>query len=149
MLDSAESISELKINTTMKISEYLICLIALTSSSVFSAEPPECKQQTVEKSVIEMCLLRGAAFQHDLYTLKADKVLIFALVDDFSEKVEIEHAVPSGPSIEFPLSKQDVSSVKITGGCAPESKDGMEIARLCNFYWGKFQVVKDVRFEFK
>ena len=133
----------------MKISEYLICLIALTSSYVFSAEPPECKQQTVEKSVIEMCLLRGAAFQHDLYTLKADKVLIFALVDDFSEKVEIEHSVPSGPSIEFPLSKQGGPTVKITGGCAPESKDGMEIARLCNFYWGKFQVVKDIRFEFK
>jgi len=133
----------------MKTTNYLVGLIALTCSSVFSAEPPECKQQTVEKSVIEMCLLRGAAFQHDLYTLKADKVLIFALVDDFSEKVEIEHTLPSGPSIEFPLSKQGGSSVKITGGCAPESKDGYEVARLCNFYWGKFQVIKDVRFEFK
>lgn len=134
----------------MKISNALIGLIALTTSSLtFAAEPPECKQQTVEKSVMEMCLLRGAAFQHDLYTLKADKVLIFALVDDFSEKVELEHVVPSGPSIEFPLSKQGGSSVKITGGCAPVSKDGQEVARLCNFYWGRFQIVTDVRFEFR
>lgn len=28
-------------------------------------------------------------------------------------------------------------------------KDGAEVARVCNFYWGKYQVVKDVRFEFK
>jgi hypothetical protein len=40
-------------------------------------------------------------------------------------------------------------SVTIQGGCVPESKDGAEVARICNFFWGKYQVVKDVRFEFK
>lgn len=96
-----------------------------------------------------MCLLPGAAFQHDLYTLKADKVLIFALVDDYAEKMQIEHVLPEGPSIEFPLSKQGEKSVTIKGGCVPESKDGAEVARVCNFFWGKHQVVKDVRFEFE
>lgn len=116
---------------------------------VQAAEPPKCKQQTIEKSTIEMCLLPGAAFQHDLYTLKADKVLIFALVDDYAEKMQIEHVLPEGPSIEFPLSKQGEKSVTIKGGCVPESKDGAEVARVCNFFWGKHQVVKDVRFEFE
>lgn len=124
-------------------------LLACFTSGAVAAEPPQCKQQNIEKSVIEMCLLPGAAFQHDLYTLKADKVLIFALVDDYSEKVELEHTIPEGVSIEFPLSKQGEKTIKIRGGCVPESKDGAEVARVCNFYWGKYQVVKDVRFEFK
>jgi hypothetical protein len=122
-------------------------LLAFTEAN--AAEPPQCKQQAFEKSVIEICLIPGAAFQHDIYTLKADKVLILALVDDYSEKIELEHTIPDGETIEFPLSKQGGKIVKISGGCVPESKDGAEIARLCNFYWGKIQVVKDVRFEFK
>jgi hypothetical protein len=128
---------------------YLSTLLAFLAPSVFAADPPQCKQQTVEKTVMEMCMLPGAAFQHDLYTLKADKVLLFVLVDDYSEKVELEHTIPEGPSIEFALSKQGEKTTKIRGGCVPESKDGAEVARLCNFYWGKHQVVKDVRFEFK
>jgi hypothetical protein len=123
--------------------------LACCASGVFAAEPPQCKQQKIEDSVIEICLLPGAAFQHDLYTLKADKVLIFALVDDYSENVELEHTLPEGLSIEFPLSKQGGKTTKIKGGCVPESKDGAEVARVCNFHWGKYQVVKDVRFEFK
>lgn len=122
---------------------------ALCSTIALAAEPPQCKQQIVEKTEIEMCLVPGAAFQHDLYTLKADKVLIFALVDDYAEKIEIEHTIPEGLSIEFPLSKQGEKVVKIKGGCVPESKDGAEVARTCNFSWGKHQIVKDVRFEFK
>lgn len=133
----------------MKRTLSVVLLLLLASIEALAAEPPQCKQQTVEKSVIEMCLLPGAAFQHDLYTLKADKVLIFALVDDYSEKVEMEHTIPEGLTIEFPLSKQGEKIVKIRGGCVPESKDGAEVARVCNFYWGKHQVVKDVRFEFK
>lgn len=123
--------------------------LAAAVFGVHAAEPPKCKQQTVEKSTIEMCLLPGAAFQHDLYTLKADKVLIFALVDDYAEKMQMEHVIPEGPSIELPLSKQGEKTVTIKGGCVPESKDGMEVARVCNFFWGKHQVVKDVRFEFE
>jgi hypothetical protein len=139
------SLTSLGVKSTL--SAGLLSLLA--SAQVLAAEPPQCQQQTVEKSVFEMCLLPGAAFQHDLYTLKADKVLIFALVDDYSENVELEHEIPEGLTIEFPLSKQGEKVVKIRGGCAPESKDGAEVARLCNFHWGKYQVVKDIRFEFK
>jgi len=99
--------------------------------------------------MVEICLLPGPPFQHDVYTLKLDKKLIFALVDDFVENVSLEHTIPEGPAIEFPLSRQGSNSVKITGGCLPESKDDAEVARVCNFYWGRFQVVKDIRFEFK
>lgn len=127
----------------------LAILMACCASEAFAAELPQCKQQNIEKIVIEMCLLPGAAFQHDLYTLTADKVLIFALVDDYSENIELQHTIPEGLAIEFPLSKQGEKTTKIRGGCVPESKDGTEVARLCNFYWGKHQVVKDVRFEFK
>lgn len=124
--------------------------IGFLCSSIFvqAAESPQCRQQTVENSVIEMCLLPGAAFQHDLYTLKADKVMIFALVDDYAENVQLEHVIPEGLTIEFPLSKQGGESVMIKGGCVPESKDGAEVARVCNFHWGKYHIVKDVRFEF-
>jgi hypothetical protein len=136
------------IEETMKYASTCLAL-ACCAFGAAAAEPPQCRQQTVEKTVMEMCLLPGGAFQHDLYTLKADKVLIFALVDDYAEKVELEHAVPEGPAIEFPLSRQGEKIVRIRGGCVPENKDGAEVARLCNFYWGKQQVVKDVRFEFQ
>lgn len=121
----------------------------MLSFGTHAAEPPQCQQQTAQNTVFEICLLPGAAFQHDLYTLKADKVLLFALVDDYSEHIELEHILPPGPAIEFPLSQQGGKSTKIKGGCLPESKDGAEVARICNFYWGNFQIVKNVRFEFK
>lgn len=83
-----------------------------------------------------------------MYTLKADKVLIAAFVDDYVEKVELTHTIPEGLTIELPLSKQGEKVVKISGGCLPESKDGAEVARVCNFFWGKHQIVKDIRFQF-
>ena len=132
----------------MKATTRLIVFSAFLSTNLFAAEQPKCHQQTVEKVTIEMCLLPGAAFQHELYTMKADKTLIFALVDDYSEKIELEHTIPPGLTLEFKLSKQDANPIKITGGCVPESKDGAEVARMCNFYWGKHQVVKNIRFEF-
>lgn len=110
------------------------------------AAAPECQRQAVEKSVAEMCVVRGGNFQHDTYMLKVDGALIFALADDFSENVSLEHEVPTGPALEFPLSIQGQKVVKIVGGCKPVSKDGAEIARVCNFSWGRHQVVKDVRF---
>jgi hypothetical protein len=119
----------------------------LLSNSVLAAS--DCRLEKVQGVDIEMCLTRGDHFQHDLYTLKADKVVIFSLADDFVEKVSLEHTIPDGPTIEFPLSRQGEKIVKISGGCTPVSKDQMEIARVCNFFWGKYPVVKDVRFEFE
>ena len=131
----------------MKYLFSFLCLMGAVCGAQ-AAESPQCKQQTVEKSLIEICLVKGAAFQHDFYTLKADKSLIFALVDDYADNVQLEHTVPDGEVIEFPLSMQGGKTVTIKGGCVPESKDGYESARVCNFYWGKHQIVKDVRFEF-
>jgi len=97
---------------------------------------------------MQMCLIPGGFFRHDLYTLKANNILIFALVDDYSENVTLKHTIPPGLTLEFPLSTQGVNPVTITGGCVPESKNGLEAARVCNFYWGKYHVVNDVRFAF-
>lgn len=137
------------LSTAMKSFAISSLLIAGLMATASAAEPPQCKVQKVENVSFEMCMQPGASFQHDIYTLKADKVLLFALVDDFAEKIELEHTIPPGVTIEFPLSKQGTPTVKISGGCVPESKDGAEIARLCNFSWGKYHVIKDVRFEFK
>jgi len=130
------------------VSIFFILALALIGPSK-AAAPAQCKQQQVQNVTFEMCLLPGASFQHDLYTLKADKVLLFALVDDYADRIELEHTVPPGVAIEFPLSRQGTPTVKITGGCVPESQDGAEVARRCNFFWGKYQVIKDVRFEFE
>ncbi|CAJ0894314.1 hypothetical protein [Ralstonia flatus] len=126
----------------------LVLAASLACANATAAESPRCQSQTAENITFEMCLVPNGAFQHDLYTLKADKVLIVALVDDYAESVRLEHKVPEGLSIEFPLSKQGGNPVRITGGCVPESKDGAEVARVCNFHWGNVQVIKDVRFEF-
>lgn len=114
-----------------------------------AAEPAQCQQQLVANVVSEMCLLPGAAFHHDQYTLRVGQDFIFSLVDDFVEKVNLQHTIPAAATLELPLSRQDHLSVNIHGGCAPESKDGIEVARVCNFFWGKYQVVKNVRFDFK
>ncbi|KHK49183.1 signal peptide protein [Ralstonia sp. A12] len=126
----------------------LLLAASAACATAIAAEPPRCQRQTAENIAFEMCLVPSGAFQHDLYTLKADKVLIAALVDDYAESVRLEHKIPEGLSIEFPLSKQGGNPMQITGGCVPESRDGAEVARVCNFHWGKVQIIKDVRFEF-
>jgi hypothetical protein len=73
--------------------------LALMASGASAA--PECKQQAVQKSAIEMCLVRGTDFIHDVYMLKVDQALIFALADDFAQSVALEHTVPEGPALEF------------------------------------------------
>jgi hypothetical protein len=128
----------------MKKNIYALVAALTFSTTAFAAE---CKGEKIENSNIEMCLIRGESFQHDIYRLTADKVVIFALADDYVENVTLEHTIPDGLSIEFPLSKQGEKKVKITGGCTPVSENETEVARVCNFYWGKYQVVKDVRFE--
>ncbi len=126
----------------------LLATLAATVLPVHAAAPRQCQQQTVQNMNFEMCLQPGAAFRHDLYLLSMNGQLLAALVDDFAKSVVLEHTVPEGPSIEFPLSRQAGGTVQITGGCVPVSKDDTEVARVCNFQWGKVQVIKDVRFEF-
>lgn len=122
----------------------LVCVPAMAQGP-----KPECHKQTGADFSALMCLARGASFGHDLYSLVVDNVLIFTLSDDFSEDVQLKHTIPPGPAIEHPLSlKAGSQTVAIVGGCVPVSKDGMEVARVCNFTFGKERVVKDVRFEF-
>ena len=130
----------------MKKNIYALVLALTFSTTAFAAE---CKGEKIENSNIEMCVIRGELFQHDIYRLTADKIVIFALADDYVENVTLEHTIPDGLAIEFPLSKQGEKKVKIMGGCIPVNENETEVARVCNFYWGKYQVVKDVRFEFK
>ena len=138
--------------TGRTLPRHLLSLVAMTmavgAQAGVTQQKSECRSERVETSRIEICLIRGAAFQHDLYELHADGALIFSLTDDYVEKVELQHTVPEGVSIEYPLSKQTEKVVKISGGCLPEVKNGLEIARVCNFHWGKHYVVKNQRFEF-
>jgi hypothetical protein len=123
-------------------------LLIVSASGLAGAGTPDCRSQKVEKSVAEMCIVRGEHFQHDTYALKVDGIPIFAIADDFSENVVLEHEIAVGPAIEFPLSIQGQKTVRIVGGCKPVSEGGVEVARVCNFSWGRHQVVRDVRFDF-
>jgi len=38
------------------------------------------------------------------------------------------------------------ATVTISGGCVPISDKGTEIARLCDFTWGKIKIIDAVRF---
>lgn len=77
-----------------------------------------------------MCLVPGAAFQHDTYHLTVDGSLIFSLTDDFVEDATLVHRIPTGPAVENPLSCQGTSSVLLKGGCAPVSESNLEVAPL-------------------
>ncbi|NBF12142.1 hypothetical protein GV818_26205 [Pseudomonas sp. Fl4BN1] len=124
-------------------------MVALLLAQGAQAEQmANCQERQVQGHMAQMCLLPGAAFQHDTYRLVVDGALIFSLTDDFAEEVTLVHRIPKGPALEYMLSRQGQDSVTLKGGCVPVSKDGAEVARLCNFHWGKVQVVKDVRFDF-
>lgn len=109
----------------------------------------QCHKQTTQGVDMEICLVKGDAFQHDIYTLKSNDTLIFALIDDYVEQVKLEHIIPEGVAIELPLSRQGTKSTQIIGGCVPESKNNTEVARVCNFSWGKLPIINNVRFDFK
>ncbi|WP_404937165.1 hypothetical protein P7C00_19645 [Pseudomonas sp. JDS08PS003] len=130
-------------------SKWLGSLAALLLAQGAQAEPgANCQEQKVQGHSAQMCLLPGAAFQHDTYRLIVDGSLIFSLTDDFAEDVTLVHRIPAGPAVEYPLSRQGTSSVTLKGGCVPVSEGNLEVARLCNFHWGSVPVVKDVRFNF-
>ncbi|BAO63070.1 hypothetical protein ACRZ5O_20310 [Pseudomonas protegens] len=120
----------------------------LLAQGAYAEQVANCQEQKVQGHSAQMCLLPGAAFQHDTYRLTVDDSLIFSLTDDFAEDVTLVHRIPAGPAVEYPLSRQGTRSVTLKGGCVPVSEGNLEVARLCNFHWGTVQVVKDVRFNF-
>jgi hypothetical protein len=128
---------------------FILSLLLKPIASNAQQSKPECQTQAGANFTALICLARGQAMQHDLYSLVVDKALIFTLTDDFSEDVHLKHTIPPGLTLEHPLSRAAGSNtVEITGGCVPESKDEMEVARVCNFSWGGTQVVNNVRFTF-
>ncbi|MET3517963.1 hypothetical protein ABIC63_005770 [Pseudacidovorax sp. 1753] len=133
---------------TTKLHLFALCTFAFATQAQTNPPSPDCRVQQVEGARVEMCLFRGASFQHDRYMLRFDGDVIFVLTDDFAERVELEHTLLDGPAIEYRLSGQDAKTVKLVGGCIPEIKDKTEVARVCNFRLGKHEIVKNQRFEF-
>ncbi|WP_426788737.1 hypothetical protein [Xanthomonas campestris] len=109
---------------------------------------PECKSQKLpEDHTSEMCLIKGANFDHMYFRLRVDGLEIFTLADDYAEDVVLKHKVSRSVSIEFPLSLQGPEESTIRGGCLPGSKDGALTAYICNFTWGQVQLVNNLEFQ--
>ncbi|WP_186103239.1 hypothetical protein [Burkholderia gladioli] len=116
---------------------------------------PLCQTQTQGSHKSKLCI-EQTPFKHDYYTLWVDDAPVFMLPDDYVENVSLTHTVPEDDSNEFPLSKQGMRTVTITGGCHPltetQGKGGeavsVETGRVCSFVWGQQAVVKDMQFKF-
>jgi len=124
----------------MKKTAILLCGML---AAVAHAAEPKCATQTLNGHTSELCVT-SASFQHDYYTLRVDRALIFVLPDDYVEDISLTHTLPKDASIEFPLSDQGTPTVQITGGCKPLSDRkelngkpiSVEVGRLCSFRWG-------------
>lgn len=135
--------------TMMKLTAALCLCLAATMSQAQDDKKPDCRHQVVDKNIVSICHRPAGLFQHYHFTLSLNDQLIFALVDDYVEKVELEHIIPEGPALEFPLSKQPgLKRVKISGGCVPISEQQTEVGRKCDFSWGKLQAIRNVWFDF-
>ncbi|MDF3823063.1 tetratricopeptide repeat protein [Leptospira sp. 96542] len=133
----------------MKLTAALCLCLAATMSQAQDNNKPDCRHQVVDKDIVSICHRPAGLFQHYHFTLSLNDQLIFALVDDYVEKVELEHIIPEGPALEFTLSKQPgLKRVKISGGCVPISEQQTEVGRKCDFSWGKLQAIRNVGFDF-
>ncbi|WP_039408050.1 hypothetical protein [Pandoraea pulmonicola] len=143
---------------TMQSLRFLRTITAATLSTLAItayAVEPKCASQSLDGHTSELCVTR-VPFQHDYYTLKVDRALIFTLPDDYIEDVTLVHRIPKDAAIEFPLSMQGTPTVKIAGGCLPISAEqpdnggtvGVETGRRCSFKWGRKDVLKDLVISF-
>ncbi|WP_155831819.1 tetratricopeptide repeat protein [Hylemonella gracilis] len=133
----------------MKLTAALCLSLVATMSQAQDDNKPDCRHQVVDKNIVSLCHRPAGLFQHYHFSLSLNDQLIFVLVDDYVEKVELEHIIPEGPALEFPLSKQPgLKRVKITGGCVPISEQQTEVGRKCDFSWGKLQAIRNVWFDF-
>lgn len=131
----------------MKKSLFLLIFLSISSTSVFAKETQQCATQVVGDHTSTLCLHDPGMFQHWIFSLVVDGQLILNVVDDFAEAVKLTHTIPPGLALELPLSKGEKGQVELVGGCLPESKGDVEIARICNFRWGGVKIIDDVRFE--
>ncbi|AJK50270.1 putative membrane protein [Burkholderia plantarii] len=129
---------------------------ALLGMAGASLAAPLCQTQTQGSHTSKLCI-EQTPFKHDYYTLWVDDAPVFMLPDDYVENISLTHTVPEDDSNEFPLSRQGMHSVTITGGCRPlvESQGNgndavsVETGRVCSFVWGQQALVKDMRFRFE
>ena len=129
-----------------------IVVLLSTLAAIAHAAGPKCATQTLNEHTSELCVT-SVPFQHDYYTLKVDRALIFILPDDYVENIDLTHTLPEDAALEFPLSRQGTSTVKIVGGCIPLSEKqelngklvGVEVGRKCSFKWGNVDILKDMQ----
>ena len=132
-----------------------VLLVGLAGASIACAAEPRCESQTNGGHVSKLCVSQ-VPFQHDYYTLWVDGTPIFTLPDDYIESITLTHRIPDDAAIEFPLSKQGMPTVTISGGCTPisEQRDtdgrsaGIEVGRSCSFTWGSVNILKDLQIRF-
>lgn len=129
----------------MKLAGFLaLLLFAMPSVSVAGTK---CEERTVAAHRAKICMVNPGMFKHWTFSLEVDGEAIFALIDDYSEKVSLTHKIPDGPAIELPISRQGRKTISITGGCVPViNPQGSEIARQCDFMWGSIKIIDAVRF---
>jgi hypothetical protein len=127
----------------------LLLALFLSSAACAAEDKTACREQTTQGHKAELCMRNPGMFRHFQFTLTVDGEHMFTLVDDYVETVSLTHRIPQGPALEMPLSRQGMKEVTLSGGCKPvlNAAGDAEIARLCNFRWGKVDVIKDVRFD--
>jgi hypothetical protein len=72
-------------------------------------------------------------------------VLLFALVVDYSENVELDHTIPEGFSIKFPHSKRMKRHPKSGDGAFRRARMVLE-SPVSVFFLGNNKVAKEIRF---
>ncbi len=125
----------------------LLLALLLPAGTCAAEDKITCREQTAEGHKAQLCMRDPGMFRHFQFTLTVDGEHIFTLVDDYVETISLTHKIPQGPALEMPLSKQGANETTLSGGCKPVVKGDAEIARLCNFRWGKVEVIKDIRFD--
>ncbi len=120
-------------------------------SGYAAQETVTCREQTTQGHTAKLCLHDPGMFRHYQFSLSVDGEQIFSLVDDYAETFSLTHKMPEGPSIEFPLSKQDMNPITLSGGCKPvlSAAGDAEIGRVCDIKWGKVDIIKDAKFSFE
>lgn len=128
----------------------IIAIALMAGSTVASHATTKCQEQVVDGHKSKICFNNPGMFMHWQFSLEVDGEHIFTLIDDFVEQISLTHRMPEGLAIEMPLSaKQGTKTVTISGGCVSvfSPKGQTEIARKCNFMWGKTPVIKEAVFE--
>ena len=129
----------------MNLSKYAALILIALPATAFAGT--KCEERTVSGHHAKMCMYDPGLFKHWTFSLEVDGEIIFALIDDYSEQVNLTHTIPDGPALELPLSKQGKKTVSITGGCVPVTdREGTEVARQCDFMWGNVKIIDAVRF---